>query len=136
MKVNEVRVGNFVQTSNGRIWKIQSIEQIYFTVVEPNSTSTDRGTIIDFHNVHPIQLTEEWCLNFGFNYDEIGQLCFEKRLLDLVYDSHSVVFYFAELFRNPNCGHLITSTDDVHTFQNLYFALNEEEITLTNNQNK
>lgn len=68
MQVNEVRVGNLVQDAIGRIWKIQSIEQIYFTVVELNSTSKDRGTVIDFHNVHPIKLTEDWIQKLGGDF--------------------------------------------------------------------
>ena len=123
MKANELRIGNYVYDTLGKVNKID-LEAITYIVKEPHN------------QVKPIQLTEEWLLKFGFikvtytvslsdggmpyHYELEGQgnhwrLYFDGRF-----------FAFNERKLNLHLSH----NRYVHQLQNLYFALTGEELIL------
>ena len=113
MKASELRIGNWCSDNAYNDFKI-TIEHLLIL---------HKGE--DIQRIHPIPLTEEWLVKFGF----------EKDVDDLVLDINTVffVFYNDGEFVRLKSNHLetITSIQYVHQLQNLYFALTGEELNLT-----
>lgn len=111
MKANELRIGNYLK------WKDESqIAQIRYILKEAigleDDIPSDLATDLDFFE--PIPLTEEWLLKFGFResnkYLVKYRLGLKKRGDNYFYDNISIQY--------------------VHSLQNLYFALTDEELTI------
>lgn len=131
MKAQELRIGNWVMFDN-RIFQIDSI-----AIVFPTLNTDEFGIgVVDWNNIKPVTLTEEWLLRFGFSSKY--KSCHTKwNILGFDLDQKSdenddgnkipqeQVFYF-------NYQYDIKS---VHQLQNLYFALTGEELTLKENTN-
>lgn len=123
VKVNELRIGNYcaIEDKESRIIHVQ--EHYQWVQLEGNALMTN------IHFVKPIPLTEEWWFKLGakpnitgvpcLNLMEIGQVGWDKdRNIMMVltpdgWDDSSIQPKF------------------VHRLQNLYFALNDEELTYT-----
>lgn len=137
MKANEFRIGNFVGTSFFTVGKIISIQKDF---VDVDSDGIISSKIID--ELKPIKLTEDILLKCGFekkeSEGEIG-LHFEYFLKKYV----SIVFNYGafhlvnididcdDLWSYYNIGTNITY---LHQLQNLYFALNGEELEIDLNK--
>ncbi len=132
MKANELRVGNYVQTDNSTpphyidIITVDSILDLgkYGGKINNNHDSWDW----DLENIHPIPLTEEWLLKFGFEKLLIGDG--NEYLIDvnglgwsINIKSKYVGFDYLENTEIAKCLY-------VHQLQNLYFALTGEELQL------
>lgn len=104
MKAQELRIGNL--TEQGQVKTIYE-----------RGIHVGFGRCFEFNDLKPIPLTEEWLLKFGY---------------DLITENHYAI-----------SGHLIWICNDlficdkngiilkhVHQLQNLYFALNREELKL------
>jgi hypothetical protein len=108
MKANELRIGNYVYDTLGKVNKID-LEAITYIVKE-------------LHNqVKPIPLTEEWLFNFGF---EIGYN--QKKMLDVYCKDFGLLI---ERSNSNNFYYKNVNIHSVHQLQNLYFALTGIELT-------
>jgi hypothetical protein len=105
MKASELRIGNYVYDTLGKVNRID-LEAITYIVKEPRN------------QVKPIPLTEEWLLKLGAKKDKI----------DNTYYLSELEIMLPNFFRYKTS--MISRIDYVHQLQNLYFALIGEELTL------
>lgn len=108
MKASELRIGNYVYDTLGKVNKID-LEAITYIVKEPHN------------QVKPIPLTEEWLLKFGF---EIGYN--QKKMLDVYCKDFGLLI---ERSNSNNFYYKKVNIHSVHQLQNLYFALTGIELT-------
>ena len=113
MSPEELRIGNYI-----RFISTGDIEQIYNIVTNTRWFGND----VNYKDIEPIPLTEEWLLKFGF-----------KRVKHI---SGVQAAYKLENIRlnMSNCANFYRyklPVDSVHQLQNLYFALTQKELTCT-----
>jgi len=116
MKANELRVGNWVSIRVGHPFRFELPD---FADWYYDHNSHEYGD-----HIHPVPVTEEWLLRFGF----------EKRH----HYWHKSRFFVEWLFDKPKLRIVINSAESafansveyVHQLQNLYFALTGEELTI------
>jgi hypothetical protein len=103
MKASELRIGNYVNDSIGLI------------------TIGLNGNIKFADAYHPIPLTEEWLMKFGFEYTKIdlGFNQYRNKILELSITPNGYEIFFTYKWINIKY---------VHSLQNLYFALTNEEL--------
>jgi len=125
MEANELRMGNW----------LKRLDNTLFQVTGNDIHSMD--DLPDYLKPHPIPLTEEWLLKFGFEKgDDYGdQIYYDKGKYTVCFDHEDLVFY------KNNKGDLTCLIYDeehfqhVHHLQNLWFFITGEELTInTNNQ--
>ena len=113
MEAKELRLGNLVCTDNSTEYYLD-IEIVTIEILK----EINEG--IEFYN--PIPLTEEWLLKSGFPE--------HKSTIDLLWD---YTIYLErqhnELFLVHIDNIYVYKLEYVHTLQNLYFALKDEELT-------
>ena len=115
MKAKDLRIGNLIY-SMGSIVKVNG-ELLYYT-------DTNKVKITDFYG---IELTEEWLVKFGFEYD--GEYYNKGRFS--IYKAH---IEHGKPFQNPKFVLANYINNDwivieyVHQLQNLYFALTGTEL--------
>jgi len=128
MKAEELRIGNLVD-HNGSICTVECITSKKF--IEEGNSRLEESELELFtdgyffetsaDSVSGILLTEEWIVNFGFkkvNTLHDGTLAFEGK---------------PYLYFKNDYAKISTHTPDiiqVHQLQNLYYALNGEELKL------
>jgi hypothetical protein len=116
MKANELRIGNLVLDTKGNI-NVVDLEALTYMSKEP------------LNQVTPIILTEEWLFNFGFTQCE-NDLWYEKKIPNLnIMVSCNLNGRFC-IEHKDNIVTIIDCCYNVHNFQNLYFALTGEELTI------
>ena len=119
MRSNELRIGNLVKVDSN---PFESVTQIF-----KDGVVTDAYDVVNsFKDLEPIPLTEEWLIKFGF-----------EKTSDNMYWVQPDNFMYFEL---NNFGIIATFPDsvadfgkrvnNVHSLQNLYFALTGEELTI------
>jgi hypothetical protein len=128
MKANELRIGNclFVLGIDREVI-VSAIFKTHYVCEDYNGIRFEESLRI---NYHPIPLTEEWLLKFGFEKtmswtyvkDLVGKL---KLVYYLGEKGWSIGFKSYSDF--PNLKY-------VHQLQNLYFALTGEELTYGGNK--
>jgi hypothetical protein len=107
MKANELRIGNYVNDSIGLI------------------TIGLNGNIKFADAYHPIPLTEEWLLKFGFNEVFMVDGVWGYGIDGFIYvNSGQIRFNGKAILLNEN------QLQHVNQLQNLYFALTGEELTI------
>lgn len=119
IQANELRVGNWV-IYNGKAYQIDTISP------ELPILDADFGVgVVDYNNIHGIELTPEILEKCGFDIDlSNNKIC----LLDLVSRCHyengniSLHFYTSFIKQETNIYYL-------HQLQNLYFSLTNNELT-------
>jgi hypothetical protein len=121
MKANELRIGNYVYDTLGKVNKID-LEAITYIVKEPHN------------QVKPIPITEEWLLKFDMELTD-GFSSSRKLYLNNYENDISKITYSPKegLLRLSN-GHtkgtmLIPHIKYVNQLQNIYFALTGKELT-------
>jgi hypothetical protein len=142
MKANELRIGNLVNykyynpNPNNTEWlftavEIVGINQSTFIFKHLNSKAKYK-----IEELHPIPLTEEWLLKMGFKNDGICIGIYEKKIDNLII---SIVIEESNLLdillfnTNITCVTLDkTKFKYVNQLQNLYFALTNQELEITN----
>jgi hypothetical protein len=142
MKASELRIGNYVYGKEIENVKAIGIEgYIWFDY--------KRNLLVE--HCQPIQLTEEWLLKFGFkawddkkiiyilerDIDKYNNDCFRFwfQLDKLVFDYIQNEIHPTEsIFDDKNIIRL--DIKHVHTLQNLYFALTNEELTFKSEYNE
>lgn len=124
MKSTELRIGNLVKTYSLHIGD-------YYTVVSIGNSFINRDSVLIYEDLHPIPLTEEWLLKFGFSI--INENSAGKRygyVIGGVFNS-GLTFTFWKTTKEAGKffrGDL--ELKSVHQLQNLYFALTNNELTL------
>jgi hypothetical protein len=105
MEATELRIGNLVSL-NGKEFKV-TLQSLY------------EGANLDFK---PLKLTEEWLLNFGYS-NENRPNHFQKD----EYTMNTHIFWDCNgMFIDDKNGVYVKY---VHQLQNLYFALQQKELT-------
>jgi hypothetical protein len=122
MKAQELRIGNLLKDIDGNIVEVITVYGNGNYVVH---SSIHQFAIIEKDDdlIIPIQITEEWLLRFGFkktyfNEGNIKLPYFEKGCLTI-----DGCLFDVELFDGTKL-----EIKCVHQLQNLYFALNGEEL--------
>ena len=132
MEAKDLRIGNILQEKKYKT--PQRINEFFglFTV-EVDSPYFDYETD-DCHtpclgNLEPIPLTEEWLLKFGFVNNKgvfrNAYYMFLERWFISHKKKYDVDFYSLIIHED-----FITHIKNVHSLQNLYFALTGEELTI------
>lgn len=113
MQSKDLRIGNFILVE----------EKVY--EVEMNDSygvlGIDKRGLVRLENVNPIQLTEEWLVNFGFEKYE-----FDHKEKQYRYKDRLIVLRDGK-FADYGSSVIV---EHVHELQNLYFALTGEELEL------
>jgi hypothetical protein len=107
MKANEIRLGNYVYDTLGKVKQID-LEAITYISKEP------------LNQVQPITLTDKWLLKFGF----------EKYFVNWYRVNNFYIRKIGDEFETEIGECLYKTIDYVHQLQNLYFALTNEELTM------
>lgn len=116
MKENELRIGNLVYIGK----EVNELELVDFADLYENDT---------FKHFEPIPLTEEWLVNFGFEYLYFNsEELIHKEFKNLYAYKHVMKDGFGIVLRG---FHTLPFVKHVHQLQNLYFALTGEELTLS-----
>lgn len=125
MNSNELRIWNYVYDVNEKVSRVEQISS--YNICDLTTISSKRG-ILHTSDIYPIPLTEEWLLKFGFvlkmdNYNwnaAIGKNAIWDFKLALRFSDEIGWFYNSKA----------TPIKYVHQLQNLYFALNAEELEI------
>lgn len=115
MKVNELRIGNYV-LENGK--NIKQVTGILNDAIFTNSA----GVQI----VNPIPLTEQWLLDLGFTIINFNGI--EAIKENIRYSVKSIDGYDGYLICDGDT--VLTNLKYVHRFQNLWYELTNIELTL------
>lgn len=119
-KAKEFRLGNLVMY-DGRVFEIDTIAEEFPTL----NTSEFGIGVVDWNTIEPIELTDEWLFEFGFEYqsrfDNFNLGNFE------VYNSPVYIGFLLDSIWEANA---YVEIHFVHQLQNLYFALTGEELKL------
>ena len=125
--IKELRIGNLV-SYDGRVFEIDTIAKEFPTL---NTIEFGIG-VVDWMNINPIPLTEEWLIKFGFEKDDvfdefftylpIHDLCMDKLSFRV---DEGFICYESIKYRT-----LLKHIQYVHSLQNLYFALTNQELEI------
>lgn len=81
LKAKDFRIGNLVSDLNGILIKIDSIQENGFNLVGGDSFGV--YPIEEIHRCKPIELTEEWVINFMFKHSGNGFYIHTGSLIEL-----------------------------------------------------
>lgn len=122
MRSNEFRLGNLYHFEDVSGMVVERVDYIENNMVDVNPMDL----------IHPIPLTEEWLLKFGFEKSTFGS--------STMFFSNNDSFGYIEeqAYRcNDNYGYCLNDEKMwfleikyVHQLQNLFFALTGEELTI------
>ena len=128
MKANELRIGNYVSDRGGKVLRIDWWENINKVCMDMNINGSKVHPLTE-HPEHckPIPLTEEWLLKFGFKM--LNKKCFYLNDIKVLINqlNKGDTGYGEFLFYK---GQPIKPINEIHTLQNLHFALTNKELTL------
>jgi hypothetical protein len=133
MKASELRIGNLVKYDN-RIFEIDSIAKVFPTL----NTSEFGIGVVDYNNIEPILLTEEWLLKFGFT---LGYSKWGYDIPNWMFDLTAFIGiglngnkkWFNVYCINGEIKQILYSIHYVHQLQNLYFSLTGQELEYEQN---
>ena len=146
LQAKDFRIGNFVEYDN-RVFEIDSISNDFPTL---NSIEFGVG-VVDWNNLQPITLTENWLLDFGFELYDYEPNEESDECPDFIYMSYKInppnKLYYYTITNTPGDGGyfdfcikvpfaeyvMLNSIQYVHQLQNLYFALSGEELQIKDN---
>jgi hypothetical protein len=129
MKANELRINNYYELKGsvlgGGICQLKNLKDFIHI-----------GDLIESDLVKPIPLTEEWLLKFGFKKNEIPTALKEFYIVN--YQLENFVVYLLEnsfeielINKNKDQFNLfINPKKQVHTLQNIYFAITNNELEI------
>jgi hypothetical protein len=123
MKANELRIGNFIKDSGGKVLRISWFERnkVCQEMWTQNKDMELHPLTEYFDSIRPISLTKEWIDRFDwFSIDEDK---YTFRDIEYYQISEEGSLYFTNRY---TC----TEIKYVHQLQNLYFALTGEELDL------
>lgn len=143
LKATELRIGNYLQDTDGSVTKCIGISpkepKVYVECENKNAIF-----YIPFDRIKPVPLTEEWLLKLGFVKEEdLGDMIYfnlrDKSCKSIGYgvclNHDDIEFYkFRNGFKNPDTIETTNLIYDepflqyVHQLQNLMYALTGEEL--------
>lgn len=113
MKASEFRIGNLVY--NQTTMKVMEV----YPMMIPQLAKIDGVS-----NIKPIELTEEWLLNFGF--EKLG-LAFVLNDSIIIWEQDGEFLFY---LKSHNGTEIKSYQKFVHSIQNLVFALTQKELPL------
>lgn len=133
IEIKEIRVGNFVAIDYQNSEKLPCAVLIIDGAEPGVFTDLADHLFVSCQDLHPIPLTKEWLLRFGFR--ERNGVFTKSRQQELGHDlgDFSVSFYDdtqMKVWRGDRYIGVVGSCGFVHQFQNLYFILNAQELTI------
>ncbi len=131
MKAEEVKYKNLVEY-DGRIFEIHMIAEEF-----PALNTDEFGIgVVDWNNIKPIPLTEEWLIRFGFNTWK-GWLCLDafspghpSQRFDLYWSKEDGFNCKSRYQGDVELGYKMRHIEHVHELQNLFYSLTGEQLTL------
>lgn len=117
--VNELRFGNYLLFGK----QIQCVFKITGDGV--NTYCNDIEISDAFENIHPIPLTKDWLLKFGFKEGTSWYSKYEHPIAINISIKHGLTTVGANEEYEVECKY-------VHQLQNLYFALTGKELEIIN----
>lgn len=123
MKANELREGNWVMSDSNKEYRIGLSD---FADWYWDHNSHEFG-----QHIHPIPLTEEWLIKFGFESDDKD--FFNKDGFDFDLTRHGERWVLAHYDNEAHSSCSFFAHDliqNVHQLQNLFYALTGEELTI------
>jgi hypothetical protein len=123
MRIQELRIGNYVSNQDGTLNNVHTGNPHKFTI--------DDFKWVDLYI--PIPLTEEWLLKFGFEKDDSGVEIDHPDYCEWYQKNFPII---GELCQSSDKTYLFDIETDtlrikyVHSLQNLYFALCEKELII------
>ena len=126
MKATELRIGNYIERHN-KVIGVKDVIQV------------DGGTpLLAFEGMttlkfNPIPLTEEWLLKFGFIKNDWynGKHFVLNKYCSIIIEKSGCdkgVWYLGD--KSDAYCHRLKKIQFIHELQNLYFALESEELTI------
>ena len=131
MKVNDLRIGNLLLFEN----ETQEVSSIHSdNTIRLKKTKDDKchGCYnVDTVTIEPIPITEEWLLKFGFYYQSSDKNYVVKSKQE---NNNSIKkidgdWCYNNDYSDASC-YFVRELRYVHELQNLYYALNDEELTI------
>jgi hypothetical protein len=116
MKASELRLGNYVYDTLGKVNKID-LEAITYIVKEPRN------------QVKPIPLTEEWLLKFELEQHHVDYYC-DTFMLRQIDEHEWIVKYYPEELGSAKLIKKGIILKYVHQLQNLCFGLTGGELVV------
>jgi hypothetical protein len=134
MEANELRIGNYVSDihSDDGAWKVVSLgERICHYGNYPSNIYKSK-----YENLRPIELTEQWLLDFGFEKGKNNwfhlRYSSETEVCEIGFNLNSGRFIIINLDEDdhvPVCAGY--TVEYVHQLMNIYFSLTQTELQLT-----
>jgi len=124
MKTNELRIGNYLNGKQGRVI-VTEIRTNNSVKIHDNTSSFYVGICLT-----PIEITKEWLLKLGFEYSNFYnnyKIKAAQYYNSVRYDYEDCEWCYNNDSSDAGC-YYVTSIKYVHELQNLYFALNKEEL--------
>lgn len=112
MKINDLRIGNYISFKNGNILQINEIND------------NINGKSIQYYL--PIPLTEEWLIKFGIEKISVNEYSF----CGFVLVKKSDFCFFLDTENGYGSIMLIEEIKHVHHLQNIYFVFSGKELKL------
>ena len=127
MKAREVRIGNclLINGEPREIWAIGDIRDSWLDVDRDINDGTD-------NKFEGIQITEDWLVKFGFEYDESEEIYYLKTFQDGFQgeiDAIQIEVLITDEIGVYKDDKFICKINFVHQLQNLYFSLTGKELT-------
>ena len=130
LEAKDLRIGNYLQNNKGEIRVVSELNTIENEFnIKAWGIREDRAFGSNEDNLFPIELTEEWLLNFGFISDAYSDTYLKGFGLDGLMTIHcDKTKGCLELWEDRTS----VTLKYVHQLQNLYFCLINEELTINN----
>ena len=125
MKANELRIGNYIEVLllddelGDLVNEGDNIEECNYHHIKDICTKNKDW------EYNPIPLTEEWLIKFGFDKNEWNHKFGGNTMY---WDKADCILHIGDK-RDTNYS-FMAECNYVHQFQNLYFALTNEELTI------
>ena len=127
MDARELRIGNWVKFEDW-YYQIESLAKELPTLDTPEFGIG----VVDWNNLNPIPLTEEWLLKFSFSETEMRPYSDQKAFI-IGRDADRIIFSAGRLFKPlPDDGFICICyhCEFAHQLQNAFFAYKNEELEL------
>ncbi len=126
IKARELRIDNLVE-HEGEFYKIHSIAKVFPTL----DTIRFGIGVIDWNNINPIPLTEEWLLKMGFDLQYKSEM---HSTYEIMNGKFTYYFWYNDKRHYLSFLGINVVCNYVHTLQNIIHSLTGEELTIKENE--